>query len=78
MPESDVSASEEQTGQMKNLVFNELGFSLTKTLLSKKRKKKKSIAGKARSYQAQVSAPWGNNWEKEILLRLFLQLCPFL
>ena len=40
MPESDVSASEEQTGQMKNLVFNELGFSLTKKLLSKKRKKK--------------------------------------
>ena len=77
MPESDVSASEEQTGQMKNLVFNELGFSLTKKLLSKKRKKK-SIAGKARSNQAQVSAPWGNNWEKEILLRLFLQPCPFL
>ena len=39
MPESDVSASEEQTGQMKNLVFNELVFSLTKKLLSKKRKK---------------------------------------
>ena len=77
LPKSGVSASEEQTGQMKNLVFPELGFSLSKTPLSKK-KKRKSIAGKARSNQAQVSALWGNNWEKEILLRLFLQPCPFL
>lgn len=39
MPKRGVSASEKQTGQTKNLVFTELGFSLSKTPLSKKRKK---------------------------------------
>ena len=39
MPKRGVSASEKQTRQTKNLVFTELGFSLSKTLLSKKRKK---------------------------------------
>lgn len=40
MPKSGVSASVEQTGQTKNLVFPELGFSLSKIPLSEKKKKK--------------------------------------
>lgn len=61
-----------------SLVSTESGFSVSKTPLSKKETRKKSIAGEARSNHARVSMPWGNNGEKETLLRGSRQLYPFL